>query len=89
MDRLTRLLFPAVLALLASPLMSGLITAYNLGLTEAFFAQWLQAWTVALPAALFVVYVVSPFARRVSALLARGAVRALPAERKRLIEQRF
>lgn len=88
MDRLTKLLFPAVLALLASPLMSGLITAFNLGLTEGFFAHWLKAWSVALPAALFVVYVVSPLARRVSAALALGATRLL-ARRKRFIEQRF
>lgn len=71
MDRKIRIVFPAVLALLASPLMSGLITAFNMGLTDRFVEHWLHAWTVALPAALFVVYVVSPMARRVTTALVR------------------
>lgn len=58
--------FPAILALLATPLMSGLITAYHVGPAPDFLERWLGAWLVSTPAALFVVYVVSPAARRVT-----------------------
>lgn len=64
------LIFPAVLALMASPLMSAVITAANRGLDQGFLGAWAKALAAALPTALFVVYVVSPVAHRVASRLA-------------------
>lgn len=75
-ERVFKAMFPAVLALFASPIMSGLITLFTRGLTPALPAQWFEAWLVAFPTALFVVYVVSPVARRVTGALAGWLVAA-------------
>lgn len=82
-DRIVRLIFPAILAALASPIMSGMITAYNLGLGDDFLARWLEAWVISFPIALIVVYVVSPLARGVTAHLVKTALAAAQVGSKR------
>lgn len=74
-DRWMIWVFPGVLALLATPIMSGLVTAYNLGVGPDFLSRWFDAWLVSLPAGLLVVYVISPVARRMTAAAVRAAVR--------------
>lgn len=72
-----RALFPAILALMASPIMSGLITVFTRGVTADWARLWFEAWLVAFPTALFVVYVVSPLARRLTQRLAQILARVL------------
>ncbi len=58
--------FGLIMARFMSFLMSGAITAINVGLPPDFLARWMRSWGAAFMIALPVVLVVAPIARRLA-----------------------
>lgn len=61
-----KVIFPVVMATLMSFIMSGLVTAINLGIGPRFLSQWLGAWSMTGPIAVVGVLVASPVAARIT-----------------------
>lgn len=61
--------FSALMALFMSFLMSGAITAINIGLPPDFIAIWMHAWGYAFSIALPVIMVVAPVVRALTGRL--------------------
>lgn len=57
-----KLIFPAVMGLMMSFLMSGFVTWSNLGFDAGFLGNWMRAWMTVLPVALVVIYLARPIA---------------------------
>lgn len=74
MRRLESLLFPPIMAGIMSFVMSGIIIAINLGVTERFLSDWMGAWSVSLPIALVGTSLAAPVAKRIT----RAIVAVLP-----------
>lgn len=58
------ILFPFLVALLMSIIMSGYITFINLWYTDLFINNWFKAWYNAFILALPISYIVVPFVRK-------------------------
>ena len=58
--------FSTIMAIFMSFLMSGIITAANIGFPADFLTQWMQAWGFAFAAAWPILQVVAPMARRLT-----------------------
>ncbi|MBK8197402.1 MAG: DUF2798 domain-containing protein [Acidobacteria bacterium] len=64
--RLFQPIFGLFMALFMSFLMSGAITALNIGLPPDFVSRWLHSWSIAFVIAYPVILVVAPMARRLA-----------------------
>lgn len=64
--RLYQPAFGFVMAVTMSFLMSGVITALNVGLPPDFLARWMRAWGLAFVVALPVILTVAPIARHLT-----------------------
>jgi branched-subunit amino acid transport protein len=64
-----RFVFPAVIAFFMSFMMSGVITAINLGLPSDFLWQWAKAWAIAYPLAAMAAFVSAGPARAITAFI--------------------
>ncbi|MBV1774561.1 DUF2798 domain-containing protein [Burkholderiaceae bacterium DAT-1] len=71
-----RLLFSALMSLQMSLLMTCWITLINLGFSDQFFSRWMHAFTLAWPAAFFIVLLTAPAVQRLTQRLL-DAVRSL------------
>ena len=67
-------IYPLVTATIMSFIMSGVVTAINLGLGPDFPAKWMAAWGTAAPLALGAILVAAPVGRWITGLI----VSALP-----------
>jgi Protein of unknown function (DUF2798) len=67
---MTQRLLPATLATFMSAFVAGVVTAINTGVEQGFPLRWLQAWSIALPAAIVAVYAFRPLALRLARTLA-------------------
>ena len=66
------------MALFMSFLMSGAITAINVGIPSGFFGIWMHAWGYAFSIALPVILIVAPIVRRLTGLLAESPLAPVP-----------
>lgn len=64
-----RFVFPAVIAFFMSFMMSGVITAINLGLPSDFLWQWAKAWAIAYPLAAMAAFVSAGPARAITSFI--------------------
>lgn len=68
-------IFTVMIATIMSFIMSGLVTAFNLGF-DGFIVNWLQAWIFAWPLAIFSAFIARPIAMRLSGWIERRLQRA-------------
>jgi hypothetical protein len=73
--RFAPVLFGFVFSALMSFIVSGIATARNAGIDDAFLALWISAWLVSWLIAFPVVLIVAPIARRLVGLLVKPAPR--------------
>jgi hypothetical protein len=72
MEGKARFIFPVLMAGVMAFLMSGLITAINLGVPADFLWRWAKAFVIAWPAATVAAFIAIPIARRATgAIVAR------------------
>ncbi|WP_422376894.1 DUF2798 domain-containing protein [Roseibium sp.] len=65
----TRLIAALLMSFSLSLLMSCWVTFINLGLTEAFVAQWMKAFQLAWPAAALIAFFLGPAVQKATAFL--------------------
>jgi Protein of unknown function (DUF2798) len=63
--------FAGIMSCLMALLMSGLLTAINVGLNAAFVFRWFKGFAIAWPIAFILVLVLAPLVRRWVAVLCR------------------
>ncbi|MFN0264326.1 DUF2798 domain-containing protein [Tepidamorphus sp. 3E244] len=66
-----RLIFPIVMAFIMSFLMSGIVTATNIGLPPDFLSRWMSAWAFAFPPAVVATLLAQAPARYVTERIIR------------------
>jgi len=72
-------LFGLFMAVFMSFLMSGAITALNVGLPPEFFGRWMRAWGIAFSLAYPAILFVAPIARRLALRFAESPFALQPA----------
>lgn len=70
--RLFQPLFGLFMAFFMSFLMSGAITAINVGLPPDFFSRWIHSWGLAFMLAYPAILIVAPLARRLTLKLVQS-----------------
>lgn len=61
-----RYIYPVIMAGIMSFVMSGLVTAINMGVGPDFVSRWMGAWSISGPIALVAVSIAAPVARRIT-----------------------
>jgi uncharacterized membrane protein YdjX (TVP38/TMEM64 family) len=69
LDGKAKFIYPVAMAFFMALLMTGVVTAMNLGFPSNYFAQWMKAFGVAWPLASCVAFVAVPLARRITAAI--------------------
>ena len=66
-----RFIFPITMAFFMALLMTAVITFINLGFSENYFRQWIQAFVIAWPLASCVAFLAVPLAQRITGAIVR------------------